>query len=306
MNQSRILSSIASILGVKQSSTATKVSSLHDDVNPSALCVKNCCENIEPYSTYDHPVVENYNRNEILVDFPSRRRIYDEDNRIPVFGGFPTRRRRARRPREENERSFATTDHDEEAGVDHRPREEDERTLDATDHDEEDGVDQEQPQQDHPFARGFEFAQELADSTSTPSTLPPKRRLFPNISFKIQKSKKGDNVRQPIRNSVGYLPMPLLRDTLMGRRSSLPIIFQPTENEIGAYMECPRKITNGLNNHGPGVEQDQILSAIQNIAQVMAEESAQLRSKYWEPRMGSQVLHEVQNTERALIFERLL
>jgi len=75
----RILSSIASRLGVKQSSTMTKGSSFHEDLNSSQICAKNRCENCP---AYDHPVVENYNRHEILVDFPSsgRRRNHDEDD----------------------------------------------------------------------------------------------------------------------------------------------------------------------------------------------------------------------------------
>ena len=237
MNQS-ILSSIASRLGVKQSSTTTKGSSFHDDVNPSQISVNSSREN--------HPVVENYNRHEILVDFPSQRRIHTENKKHRIFGGFPARRRRTRRT------------HDE-----------DDKTLDTTD----DDADNERTQEDHPFARGFEFAQEPAGSTSTPSALHPRKRLFPRISFKIQKSNKEDDVRQPICNSVGYLPKPLPIDTLIGRRISLPIIFQPTHNELGAHMECPRKIMNDLNNHVPRVKQDQVLSAIQKISRLMAEQS---------------------------------
>ena len=262
MNQS-ILSSIASRISVKQQSTATQGSSLHDDVNPSQICVNSSREN--------HPAVENYNRNEILVDFPSRRRIHAKGNRRRIFACFPARRRKARCTYDEDERTVDTVntaDH-EEAGFDHHPRAEDERTVNVTGRGKKIGSDHERPQEDHPFARGFEFAQDPTDSTATPSALPPRRGLFPKISFKIQKSKKEDDVRQPICNSVGYLPKPLLIDTFM----SLPIIFQPTENELGAHKECPTKIMNDLNNHVPGVKQDQVLSAIQKIAELMAEQS---------------------------------
>ena len=266
MNQS-ILSSIASRISVKQQSTATQGSSLHDDVNPSQICVNSSREN--------HPAVENYNRNEILVDFPSRRRIHAKGNRRRIFACFPARRRKARCTYDEDERTVDTVntaDH-EEAGFDHHPRAEDERTVNVTGRGKKIGSDHERPQEDHPFARGFEFAQDPTDSTATPSALPPRRGLFPKISFKIQKSKKEDDGRQPICNSVGYLPKPLPIDTLIGRRISLPIIFQPTHNELGAHMECPRKIMNDLNNHVPRVKQDQVLSAIQKISRLMAEQS---------------------------------
>ena len=207
---------------------------------------------------YDHPVVENYNRHEILVDFPSsgRRRNHDEDDEddhvdTPLWGNYED-------------------DYD-----DFPIHEEDERTLDTTDPDEKACADHEQTAQDHPFSRGFGFAQEPTGSTSTPSTMPHRSNAFPSITSETKRktSKEEDDVRQPICNYVGYLPKPLLIDTLMGQRSSLPSIFKPTENELGAHKECHRKIMNDLNNHVPGVKQDQVLSAIHKIAQLMAEQS---------------------------------
>ena len=78
--------------------------------------------------------------------------------------------------------------------------------------------------------------------------------------------------RQAICNSAGNLPDSGLLNTLMERRSSLPSIFEPTENELGAQNECLHKIMNDLDDHVPGGKQALVLSAIEKIAVVMAEE----------------------------------
>jgi hypothetical protein len=235
----RILSSIASRLGVKQSSTMTEGSSFHEDLNSS-------------------PVVENYNRHEILVDFPSsgRRRNHDEDD-------------------EDDHVDTPLSENYEDDYDDFPIHEEDERTLDTTDPDEKACADHEQTAQDHPFSRGFGFAQEPTGSTSTPSTMPHRSNAFPSITSETKRktSKKMQyDDRQAICNSAGNLPDSGLLNTLMERRSSLPSIFEPTENELGAQNECLRKIMNDLDDHVPGGKQVLVLSAIQKIAVVMAEE----------------------------------